>query len=128
MTMSSNPQSGVDVSLEAVRSLVVIRFTGLIESRDLDHAREVLIERLNGKAPAGMVLDARASQPGYTPGQLLETFEIFLDQASPQRCAFVAAKVREETLTLIETACVPYAVRVRRFEDLQEAQDWAAGL
>ena len=127
MDHSSNADGRVDIRLDGGRSLVIVTFTGLITSEDLAKARDEVTRRLYGKSPAGLVLHANESKPGYTPGQLLESIEHCLEQASPQRCAFVASEVREETLTLLETACVPFAVRVRGFDDLDEARAWAAG-
>ncbi len=127
MDRPANPQSRVDITIEAGRSLVLVRFEGLITADDLEKAHETLSARLDGKLPAGLVLDARESRPDYTPGQLLAALEACLEQASPQRCAFVSNALREDTVTLIETACVPYAVRVRGFEEIDAARDWAAG-
>lgn len=123
-----NSEARVEVTIEAGRSLVVIRFEGLITPGDLDYAHDTLTARLGGKLPAGLVLDARRSRPGYSPGQLLAALETCLEQASPQRCAFVSSELREDTLTLLETAGVPYAVRVRGFDDIDAAANWAAGL
>ena len=127
MDHPSSPQSRVEINIESGRSLATVRFEGLIGADDLARANEALNARLSGKLPAGLVLDARESRPDYTPGQLLAVLEACLDQASPQRCAFVSSQVRENTVTLIETACVPYAVRVRGFDDIDAARDWAAG-
>lgn len=122
-----NSGARVEVSIDAGRSLVIVRFEGLITPADLEHAHDTLTARLEGRLPAGLVLDARRSRPGYSPGQLLASLEDCLEQASPQRCAFVSSEMRDDTLTLLETAGVPYAVRVRGFDDLDAAIDWAAG-
>jgi len=122
------PAPRVDIALEGGGSLATLRFTGAIRADDLHRAQRGLQDRLGGKTIAGLVLDARLSTPDYTPGQLLDALESCLELSSPQRCAFVTSEIREETLNLIETAGVPYAVRVRGFFDLDEGTRWAAGL
>ncbi len=122
-----SPAPRVDITLEQGQ-LATLRFFGAIRADDLHRAHRELHDRLGGKTVVGLVLDARFSTPDYTPGQLLDSLESCLDFSSPQRCAFVATQVREETLTLIETACVPFAVRVRGFEDADRAMRWALGL
>jgi hypothetical protein len=128
MTPPPNRETRVDISLEADKSLLMIGFHGRITLRDLEHAHNTIATRLDGKIPTGLVLDARQSQPGYTHGELLQALEAGLDQASTQRCAFVSDEMRPDTVTLIEAACVPYAVRVRWFDDIDRAREWAAGL
>ena len=127
MAHSLPPEPRFAISTEAGRSLAVIRFEGVIAANDLEAAYGALSARVDGRRPEGLVIDARWSSPDYTPGQLLAVLEACLEQASPQRCAFVSGELREDTLTLIETACVPYAVRVRGFDDFDAARDWAAG-
>ncbi len=121
------PAPRVDIELET-GGLATLRFYGAIRADDLHRAHREFHDRLNGKSVAGLVIDARESTPDYTPGQLLDSVEACLELASPQRCAFVATEVRAETITLIETACVPFAVRVRGFQNAEEAARWAAGL
>lgn len=122
------PAPRVDLSFEKSGALAVLKFAGAIRADDLHRASRSLIDRLAGATLAGLVLDARDSTPDYTPGQLSDALEPCFDLSSPERCAFVTREVREDTLKLLETAGVPFAVRVRGFLDLEDGKRWAAGL
>ena len=121
------PAPRVDITLDDRAALATLKFAGAIRADDLQRAHRGLQDLLGGKTVSGLVIDSRQSTPDYTPGQLLDMLESCLELASPQRCAFVTSEIRENTLRLIETAGVPFAVRVRGFIDLDEGARWAAG-
>jgi hypothetical protein len=121
------PLARVETTLDLGGTLAIMRFSGAIRGDDLIRAQRGLNDALNHRTVTGLILDARASRPDYTPGQLLDALEACLESASPHRCAFVTSEIREDTLKLIESAGVPFAVRVRGFMDMEEAWRWAAG-
>lgn len=121
------PAPRVDIAFDDRAGLATLQFAGAIRADDLQRAHRGLQDLLGGKTLSGLVVDSRRSTPDYTPGQLLDVLESCLELSSPQRCAFVTSEIREETLRLIETAGVPFAVRVRGFFDLDEGTRWAAG-
>ncbi len=127
MDRPDTQQPRVDIDLCQSGALAVMRFTGTMRGDDLDRAQRALAERLDGRTVSGLILDARASRPGYTAEQLRDAIEACLEIACPKRCAFVSGEAREDTLSRIESAGVPFAVRVRGFLDLEEGRRWAAG-
>ncbi|CAN0029461.1 unnamed protein product [Chrysoparadoxa australica] len=127
MDHSNMARPRVDIELDQSGALATLRFSGPIRGDDLHRAQRGLHDRLGGRTLSGLLIDARQSQPDYTPGQLADALEACLESASPHRLAFVSGEMREDTVSLIETAAVPYAVRVRGFLDLDEGERWVAG-
>ncbi|MCH8489966.1 MAG: hypothetical protein LAT81_08570 [Oceanicaulis sp.] len=119
--------AAVDIRFELGTGLISFVCEGVVTLGDLQRAQAEAERLVNGRSIRAMLIDARRSSPGYAPGQLIEPMSAILEDLMIRRCAFVTARGRDDILDVIETVSLPYAVRVRAFENDVEARAWLLG-
>lgn len=120
-------KAAIDIRFEAESGLISFVCEGVVTEADLKQAQIEADRLANGRSVRAMIIDARHSSPGYAPAQLVEPMSAILEDLQIQRCAFVSTRGRDEILDMIETVTFPYAVRVRAFDDADEARAWLLG-
>ena len=116
--------SRFQVSYERAAALAQIVYEGRIDPVTLEAACESLIETVGREPMIGLVIDVRHSQPAYDPAELTEAVEHCLATLALERCAVLVREERVRLVTLMQSAAVAYAVRVRAFDDAEDARRW----
>ncbi|MCC5997030.1 MAG: hypothetical protein JJU18_11765 [Oceanicaulis sp.] len=125
--LSRQDAAAIDIRLEPEAGLISFICEGLVSQEDLKRAEREAERLAAGRTVRAMIIDARRSSPGYAPEQLVEPLSAILEDLQIQRCAFVTARGRDDVQGVIETVTMPYAVRLRVFEDAGEARAWVLG-
>ncbi|MFW5661321.1 MAG: hypothetical protein ACOC05_08040 [Oceanicaulis sp.] len=124
--MDASPHSSAfTIEADPACGLVTVYFKGTVGRSDLVAAEHRLISVAEKMPVNAVLIDARHSQPAYSPSDLIASVEQSLQFVAPRRCAFVASPERSREVMLIETVSFPFAVRVRAFEEPSEARAWA---
>lgn len=127
MSRSAPTPLPVEIDFDPAPGVVILRYRGAVSAEGLSAAQNALIERVNGRTVTGLLLDVRDSTAAYSPGELLGAMEDGLPDFALERVAVVCGPDRERLVMLIQTAAFPHGVRVRAFEDSDEALRFAAG-
>jgi hypothetical protein len=117
-------KAAIHIRFEPEAGLISFVCEGVVSQGDLMQAQTQADRMADGRSVRAMMIDARRSSPGYAPAQLVEPMSAILEDLQIQRCAFVSTRGRDEILDMIETVTFPYAVRVRAFDDADEARAW----
>lgn len=117
----------IDIRFEPSAGLISIVCEGVVTENDLLRAQSEADRLADGRSVRAMMIDARRSSPGYPAGQLVEPMSAILEDLRIQRCAFVSTRGRDDILDVIETVTLPYAVRVRAFDNAADARAWLLG-
>jgi CBS domain-containing protein len=114
----------IEIRFEPEAGLISFLCEGVVTHGDLLRAQSEADRLADGRTVRAMLIDARRSSPGYSPGQLVEPMSAILEELRIRRCAFVSLRGRDDILDVIKTVTFPYAVRVRAFESDVEARTW----
>lgn len=117
----------IDIRFEPSAGLISFVCEGVVTENDLLRAQSEADRLADGRSVRAMMIDARRSSPGYPAGQLVEPMSAILEDLRIQRCAFVSTRGRDDILDVIETVTLPYAVRVRAFDNAADARAWLLG-
>jgi hypothetical protein len=120
-------KAAIDIRFEPSAGLISFVCEGVVTQADLRHAQAQADRLADGRSVRAMMIDARLSSPGYAPGQLVEPMSAILEDLRIQRCAFVSTRGRDDILDVIETVTFPFAVRVRAFDNAEDARAWLLG-
>ncbi|KAA5804068.1 hypothetical protein F1654_09845 [Alkalicaulis satelles] len=126
--LTSDNAAAVDIRLEREAGLISFLFEGVVSEADLYKAQREAENMASGHAVRAMIVDVRRSSPGYQAQQLVEPLSAVLEDMMIQRLAFVSTRGRDDVLGVIEAVSLPYAVRIRAFEDGEDARAWVLGL
>ncbi|XBQ16760.1 MAG: STAS/SEC14 domain-containing protein [Oceanicaulis sp.] len=125
MDASSNTDR-IQLRVDPAAGVLSLHFKGPVNADDLEIAHERLVDVATKTQVGAILIDARFSEPAYTPAELIDNVERSLQFVAPRRCAFVASEDRKREVMLIETVSFPFSVRVRAFTTLEDARAWAS--
>ncbi|MGY6628202.1 MAG: STAS/SEC14 domain-containing protein [Oceanicaulis sp.] len=120
-------KAAIDIRFEPDAGLITFVCEGVVTESDLKRAQAEVERLADGRSARAMLIDARQSSPGYAPGLLVEPMSAVLEDLMVRRCAFVSVRGRDDILDVLETVTLPYAVRVRGFDNDVEARAWLLG-
>ena len=125
MTDFLTPKCGVTISYDQRHNLAIGQFQGLLTLDEARKASEDLLRLSDDVFLENVLLDTALIKPDYNPAALIDLLESMLERMSLLRLAlYTGDRPAPDYLRILESLCIPLAIRFRHFNDMTRARNW----